>query len=48
MIPVPLYPLFSAVINLNGGSVTPYYMDEENGWQLNTDKMETALEEAEK
>ena len=44
MIPVPLYPLFSAAINLNGGSITPYYMDEDNGWQLSVEKMEKALD----
>ena len=48
MIPVPLYPLFSAAINLNGGSITPYYMDEDNGWQLSVEKMEKALDESEK
>ena len=48
MIPVPLYPLFSASINLNGGSITPYYMDEDSGWQLNLEEMEKALNEADK
>ena len=40
MIPIPLYPMFSAVITMNGGSVTPYYMDESNDWQINIEEME--------
>jgi len=34
MIPVPQYPLYSALITLNGGGMVPYYLDEEKGWQL--------------
>lgn len=35
MIPIPQYPLYSASVVLNGGSILPYYLDEEKGWQLN-------------
>ncbi len=34
MIPVPQYPLYSATIDLYGGKQIPYYLDEENHWQL--------------
>ncbi len=34
MIPIPQYPLYSAAISLYGGSVAPYYLNEEKGWQL--------------
>ena len=43
MIPIPLYPMFSAVITMNGGSVTPYYMDENNGWQIDIEEMEREI-----
>ena len=46
LIPAPLYPLFSAAGSLNGGSMTLCYMDEDNGWQINIDKMQKAIEEA--
>ncbi len=34
MIPIPQYPLYTACISLYGGSVSPYYLDESSGWQL--------------
>ena len=35
MIPIPQYPLYSATLTLYGGQQIGYYLDEENGWQLN-------------
>lgn len=34
MVPIPQYPLYSATITLNGGTMVPYYMNEENDWSL--------------
>lgn len=34
MIPIPQYPLYSAAITLNGGTIVPYYMNEETDWSL--------------
>lgn len=34
MIPIPQYPLYSATITLNGGTIVPYYMNEETDWSL--------------
>jgi aspartate/methionine/tyrosine aminotransferase len=28
MIPIPQYPLYSALITLNGGTLIPYYLEE--------------------
>jgi aspartate/methionine/tyrosine aminotransferase len=28
MLPIPQFPLYSAVINLNGGNICPYYLNE--------------------
>lgn len=32
MIPIPQYPLYSALITLYGGKQVGYYLDEESGW----------------
>ena len=37
MIPIPQYPLYSAAISLYGGSQSSYYLNEEKGWQLDTE-----------
>lgn len=48
MIPIPQYPLYSASVALNGGSIVPYYLNEEKGWQLDIEEAEKALEQAKK
>ncbi|KAH7428822.1 hypothetical protein KP509_09G019400 [Ceratopteris richardii] len=32
--PIPQYPLYSATIELVGGTLVPYYLNEENNWGL--------------
>lgn len=34
MIPIPQYPLYSAAIDLLGGSIVPYYLYEDQNWTL--------------
>ena len=34
MIPIPQYPLYSALISLLNGTPVPYYLDESKGWGL--------------
>jgi aspartate/methionine/tyrosine aminotransferase len=46
MIPIPQYPLYSATIELMGGSQIGYYLDEENSWQLNEDILTKSLNDA--
>lgn len=46
MIPIPQYPLYSASIALNGGSVVPYYLDEESGWQLKPEELQNSYDKA--
>ncbi|MFW9992472.1 MAG: aminotransferase class I/II-fold pyridoxal phosphate-dependent enzyme [Candidatus Odinarchaeota archaeon] len=48
MIPIPQYPLYSADITLFGGTQIPYYLNEENGWQLDQANLEEAISKAEK
>jgi aspartate/methionine/tyrosine aminotransferase len=32
LVPIPQYPLYSAGIQLLGGSLVGYYLHEETGW----------------
>ncbi|KAL1219851.1 Alanine aminotransferase 2 [Cardamine amara subsp. amara] len=44
--PIPQYPLYSASIALNGGSLVPYYLDEATGWGLEISDLKKQVEEA--
>jgi aspartate/methionine/tyrosine aminotransferase len=46
MIPIPQYPLYSATIELIGGSQIGYYLDEENSWQLNEEILTKSFNDA--
>lgn len=46
MVPIPQYPLYSASIELYGGTLVPYYLDEESGWALNISELERSLQSA--
>jgi len=46
MIPVPQYPLYSATIELYGGSKVGYYLDEEKNWGLSISELSRSLKEA--
>ena len=35
LIPIPQYPLYSALLTLNGGELLAYYLDESRNWGLN-------------
>lgn len=34
MLPVPQYPLYSAITELNNATIVPYSLDEEDGWNI--------------
>lgn len=34
LLPLPQYPLYSAAVTMLGGAMVPYYLDEENNWDL--------------
>ncbi len=40
MIPIPQYPLYSALISLLNGTPVPYYLDESKGWALDMADLE--------
>lgn len=46
MIPIPQYPLYSATIELLGGSQIGYYLDEGNSWQLNEEILTKSFNDA--
>jgi glutamate--glyoxylate aminotransferase len=46
LVPIPQYPLYSAAIQLLGGSLVGYYLDEEKGWTLDFADMERSLADA--
>ncbi|KAK0064272.1 alanine aminotransferase 2 [Biomphalaria pfeifferi] len=46
MIPIPQYPLYSAVISEFGAYPIPYYLDESDSWSLKLSELERAIGEA--
>lgn len=46
MIPIPQYPIYSALITLLGGRQVGYELDEEAGWAAKPDDLDKALESA--
>eukprot|EP01024_Parvocaulis_polyphysoides_P067160 TRINITY_DN7970_c0_g1_i7.p1 TRINITY_DN7970_c0_g1~~TRINITY_DN7970_c0_g1_i7.p1 ORF type:complete len:506 (-),score=88.36 TRINITY_DN7970_c0_g1_i7:298-1815(-) len=48
LIPIPQYPLYSACMTLYGGTLLPYYLDEQQGWGLNIKKLQETVDDARK
>lgn len=46
LVPIPQYPLYSAAIQLYGGSLLPYELDESKGWALSVDSLRAAVRAA--
>ncbi|XP_020704110.2 alanine aminotransferase 2 [Dendrobium catenatum] len=46
MCPIPLCPLYSASIALQGGFLVPYCLDETTGWGLETSELRKQFEDA--
>jgi len=46
VIPIPQYPLYSAVIALRNGSQIQYDLDEEKGWAINFEHLRASLDES--
>ncbi|CAM0151696.1 unnamed protein product [Urochloa decumbens] len=46
LVPVPQYPLYSASIALFGGSLVPYYLEEEANWGLDFVNIRQTVSEA--
>jgi alanine-synthesizing transaminase len=43
--PIPVYPLYSAVLNKLGARPNFYFLDEENGWQPDVDDVRKKIDE---
>ncbi|KAH7675527.1 Gamma-glutamyltransferase protein [Dioscorea alata] len=43
LVPVPQYPLYSAAITLYGGSLVPYFLEEEANWGLDVNNLRQAI-----
>jgi aspartate/methionine/tyrosine aminotransferase len=46
MIPIPQYPIYSALLSLYNGQKVDYFLDEKQEWGLNIEEMERSLAEA--
>jgi len=44
LIPIPQYPLYSAAIANNGGTVVGYYLDEASGWSVSLAQIKKAID----
>ncbi|PRW60642.1 alanine aminotransferase 2 [Chlorella sorokiniana] len=44
--PIPQYPLYSATIALYGGTLLPYYLEEEAGWQAQQAALQAQVDAA--
>lgn len=46
MIPVPQYPLYTAITALNNASEVHYYLDEAAGWQVSEQELNNSYNDA--
>lgn len=46
LVPIPQYPLYSASIELYGGTQVNYFLDEEKEWSLNEQQLEESISKA--
>mmetsp|Transcript_15036 Transcript_15036/g.47854 ORF Transcript_15036/g.47854 Transcript_15036/m.47854 type:complete len:519 (+) Transcript_15036:108-1664(+) len=46
MIPIPQYPIYTALISLLGGQQLGYFLDESTGWSLREEELERAHRDA--
>lgn len=46
MIPIPQYPLYSAQMTLESGTLVPYYLDEESGWTIDSASLVATIKKA--
>jgi glutamate--glyoxylate aminotransferase len=46
LVPIPQYPLYSASIQLYGGSLLPYSLKEEAGWGMDLEEIRASIHDA--
>ncbi|KAH9116493.1 hypothetical protein AeMF1_009584 [Aphanomyces euteiches] len=46
LVPIPQYPLYSAAIAINGGTLSGYYLDEKTGWSMSIPELRRTISDA--
>lgn len=46
LVPIPQYPLYSALITLGGGELMPYFLNEDAGWTCGVEDVQRSIDEA--
>jgi len=46
LVPIPQYPLYSALITLNQGTMVKYFLDEEKNWGINAEDIQQRIKNA--
>ncbi|ETV83307.1 hypothetical protein H257_04062 [Aphanomyces astaci] len=46
LVPIPQYPLYSAAIAINGGTLSGYYLDESTGWSMSIPELKRTIADA--
>lgn len=46
LIPIPQYPVYTALLTLYNTSAIPYHLDEESGWSTNPEEIEKQINKA--
>lgn len=46
LVPIPQYPLYSALLTLYNGALIPYYLDEEKNWGMDAEHLEQQIMDA--
>jgi alanine transaminase len=46
MLPIPQYPLYTALLSLNQAQKVPYYLNEKTGWRVTTEDLQRSYDEA--
>jgi glutamate--glyoxylate aminotransferase len=46
LVPIPQYPLYSASIQLYGGTLVPYSLKEDKGWGMDLDEIRKTVKDA--
>lgn len=46
LVPIPQYPLYSAAIQLYGGTLLPYYLKESAGWGMDLEEIRASIHQS--
>lgn len=46
LVPIPQYPLYSALLTLDGGTMIKYFLDEDKNWGVNAEDIEDKVRAA--